>query len=320
MLKSFMIGVMCVVASLPLLASQNIDKQIEEITCREGRVQVEGGELAYKTMGKGDPLIVLHGGPGLTKEYLLPAMQRLAVNNFVIFYDQRGSGEFEGEISDRTVSIEKFTADLDAVRKHFGLEKVMLLGHSWGAMVAMQYAIANPKHVSKLILSNSIPADREGFSLFVSEWVNRMTPLWDKISETVASKAFADKDPEEMWGFNRLIFTKYLVDPNKIDELELKMSRRALQNQSKVYQVFQEGFLKESFDLCPSLKKLQIPTLVIHGDDDIVPIQTAKTLHDSIKGADFIVLKNCGHFPFIEQPNEYFSAIKQFLSNTKKAI
>ncbi len=107
-------------------------------------IDSEGSTIFCRTIGKGKPLIVIHGGPGSGQDYLLPQFYDLAKNNFVIFYDQRGAGRSTGEINEDSMAISVFVKDLEVLRKAFNFDRVSLLGHSWGGFVAMHYAIEHP--------------------------------------------------------------------------------------------------------------------------------------------------------------------------------
>ncbi len=117
MLRKLLFGLYFIV-TLPLFA--------EESTVKSG-----DAELFCRTIGKGAPLVVLHGGPGLTQDYLLPQMEKLGDHHFVIFYDQRACGASGGEVSCEKITLANYINDLEVIRKAFKLEKMALLGHSW---------------------------------------------------------------------------------------------------------------------------------------------------------------------------------------------
>src|SRR5215204_1866071 len=106
----------------------------------EGQVLTDRARLYCRTVGKGRPIIVLHGGPDFDHHYLLPEMDRLADSFCLIYYDQRGRGRSAEGVAPEDVSIDSEIEDLDSVRRHFGLDSVTVLGHSWGGLVAMEYA------------------------------------------------------------------------------------------------------------------------------------------------------------------------------------
>lgn len=237
----------------------------------ENTIEISEAKLFYETMGQGDPIIVLHGGPGLSYEYLMPQMGKLAENHLVIFYDQRGSGRSQGGDDTTNITIDMFVKDLDAVRKHFGFKKVSILGHSWGGFLAMQYAIAHPESVDKLILLNSMSATSDDLMLFLQEWSKRMGPLMGNLEKI------------------------------------------------KTSDIFRRTLFAQPFDLTETLKKLSCKTLIVHGDKDPIPVVTAKHLHDNIPHSQFVVIQNCGHFPYVEQPEQLFTILHNFLQGTEDA-
>src|SRR5690242_1607144 len=124
---------------------------------REGYLNIGGGALFYRHIGHGWPTIVLHGGPDFDHRYLLPELDQLADILHLIYYDQRGRGWSAPDVAPEAVTIASEIDDVEGLRTHFGLERVALLAHSWGAVLAMEYAIRCPERVSHLLLMNSAP-------------------------------------------------------------------------------------------------------------------------------------------------------------------
>src|SRR4029077_3124701 len=111
---------------------------------REDYVPVPGARLYLREVGNGPPLLVLHGGPDFNHHYLLPELDRLSSRLRLIYYDQRGRGKSADAVAPEDVDIESEIDDLDRVRQHFGLSAVSVLGHSWGGLLAMEYATRHP--------------------------------------------------------------------------------------------------------------------------------------------------------------------------------
>jgi proline iminopeptidase len=280
-------------------------------------VDAKDAKLFCRTKGKGKPLVVLHGGPGLSQDYLLPQLYKLADDNFVIFYDQRGCGQSTGEINVNTINLATFISDIEAIRQAFHFDKISLLGHSWGGFLAMQYAMTHPEHVDKLILSNSMPASSEGFSLFLKEYTRRIAPYQEEMDKIRQTQAFKEGNPDLVERYNRMMFRTYCYIPEKADLLNLRMTPTAAVNGEKVGTIFHQTLLSKPFDLHAQLRNLNIPTLILHGDFDPVPPITAQHTHENIKNSKYILIKHCGHFPYVEQPDEFFTDIKEFLSLTE---
>src|SRR5947209_15660282 len=123
---------------------------------RTGYLPVDRGALCYRAIGQGRPIIILHGGPDFDHTYLLPDMDRLADAFHLIYYDQRGRGRSSAQVQPEDVSLESEIDDLDRLREYFQLGSVAVVGHSWGGLLAMAYAIRHPDRVSHLILMNTI--------------------------------------------------------------------------------------------------------------------------------------------------------------------
>lgn len=286
---------------------------LTSIDAKEGFIELKNAKLFYREEGGGSPLIVLHGGPGLAQDYLLPALYKLADHHRVIFYDQRGCGQSTGIINDQTMTIEQYVADLDSVRKALKLEKISLLGHSWGGFLAMQYAIAHPEHVDKLILSNSCPASFDEYACFAEEWVHLMKPFKDEMDAIQQTKEYEEGNPEVVEQFFRIMFRAYCYNPKKADLLNLLKTANQNVNGAKILETVNHNVFGKPFNLHPALTNLKVQTLVIHGDHDPVPPSAALNIHDSIPGSKYILMKQCGHFPYVEDPATYFKHLNEFL-------
>jgi proline iminopeptidase len=142
----------------------------------EGFVGDGADRLYVRVIGRGLPIVVLHGGPDFDHEYLLPEMDRLAESFRLVYYDQRGRGRSFGGHDASDVTMASEVDDLDRVREWFGLGSVGVLGHSWGALLALEYAIRHPERVSHLVVMNAAPASRADALTFRHELARRRSP------------------------------------------------------------------------------------------------------------------------------------------------
>ncbi|MEX1012068.1 MAG: alpha/beta fold hydrolase [Waddliaceae bacterium] len=285
----------------------------------EGYIDVDKGSLYYQSFGHGDPVIVLHGGPGLDQGYLLPQLLALAGNYQLIFYDQRGSGRsLKTELSPEYINIAQFVEDLEVLRKSLGFNKFTLMGHSWGGLLAMQYAIKHRDQLSGLILLSTAPADYEGQNAFASEFGLRTQSIIDEIKPLFSFDDFKKLNAAQISALYRKIFSVYFDNPDKVEELSLNFT---VDSARSGYQVDEEmsktAWLQPSVNLLPDLKKLDVPTLIVHGRQDIIPIWTAVEIHKAIPGSEMAILEECGHFPYIEQPRDFFVKVTDFLSKMR---
>ncbi|MBS0236073.1 MAG: alpha/beta fold hydrolase [Proteobacteria bacterium] len=282
---------------------------------KPGYVKVDHGELFYQTFGEGEPVIVLHGGPGLDQGYLLPQMLELAKDHQLIFYDQRGSGRSLGSpLNAKYINMNKFVEDLDRLRNSLGLEKVVLLGHSWGARLAVNYVIKHQDHVSKLVLLSPSPMHAEGFAAFSKELNNRLLPIKDKTAAVFSYKDFKKLDANGIQQLYRDFFGVWFDDQSKNKDLSLNINVESARSGFMVLeQMFANSPQPAAASISPILAKITVPTLIIHGYQDAVPPSTAQDLKDMMPSASIVYLNHCGHFSYIEKPQETFSAIRAFL-------
>jgi len=300
-----------------ILCAESPAQQEDRFQPTEIFIESNHSRLFCRVIGKGKPLIVIHG-TGLSQDYLLPHLYPLAEDHFVIFYDQRGSGQSTGEISPEFINIPNLVADLDRIRQAFDFEQISILGHSWGGFLAMHYAIAHPKSVDKLVLSNSLPASSEERNLYLEEYKNRTAPYQQELSAISNTPEFKSGDPEVVERFYRIIFRTYFYHPEKVELLNLQMSPAASINSRKIFQLTRESIFNHSYNLHESLRSLRIPTLIIHGETDPMPQTGAQKIYESIPGSTYILLKQCGHFPFIERKEAYLNDIREFLNFSDK--
>ena len=279
----------------------------------EAILEVEGARLAYRVFGEGEPVVVLHGGPGLDSSYLLPQMAQAADGFRLIFYDQRTSGGSSSATDVAAVTLADFVADLENLRTGLGLGRLNLLGHSWGGMLAMFYAVEHPENVGSLVLVSSGGA-RSTFwgELFASIARKRTAEGAQRLEELQQSPGYASQDPAVLEEYYRVFFEPYFHDPAMASRLSTRFSSETLQRMDPLYQSPLNRSAR-SYDIVDRLSRIRAPTLVIHGEDDVIPVKYAEEIHDAIAGSDLLILGRCGHFPYIEQPEKTFAAITGFL-------
>jgi proline iminopeptidase len=277
---------------------------------RESWIPVPGAELYCREIGRGTPMIVLHGGPDFDISYLLPELDRLSDNFHLIYYDQRGRGRSGTNVKPEDVTLESEMADLDDVRKHFHLNKVVLLGHSWGAVLALEYALRHSERVSRLVLMDPGPASANDINRFRKERVEKWPVLMELRTAIADTTAYKQADPDAVVAYYRVHFKPAFARSDEYEKLIIRMQARFIE-QGK------EGILKSravedrlmnetwaspnGYDLLPKLKALNIPALVITGDHDFFPF-AAEHIAQAIPLARLVTLQNCGHFPYLECP------------------
>ncbi len=263
-----------------------------------GNIDVKDGSLFFKTTGTGDPIVVLHGGPGFDHRQFLPFIWELAKDHQVILYDQRGTGLSTGKVDSTSINIASFIEDIEAVRRHFEIERINLLGHSWGGILAMHYALEHPDRMQSLILC-STTASVEAFDEMRTNYMER----WSEedqlaLGEIGGSEAFTQGDPASWELFWRTWFRSYFHDPAMADRLDLHFPPNTIQNCGPVANLILASV--GDFDLHKELASISCPTLIMHGKADPMPAAYAERIHAAIPGSELILAPEVGHWFFVD--------------------
>ncbi len=282
-------------------------------------IKVREGCLYCSEIGQGVPIIVVHGGPGLDHGYLQPQLLQLSANHKLIFYDQRGSGKsLETPLDEEHINIHQFVEDLEDLRKSLGLNKFVLMGHSWGGLLAMQYAVDHQDHLIGLILLNSAPADYKGQKAFIDEFGARTKNIHNDIKPLFAYEDFKKLNAIQISDLYRKLFSVYVYNPEDVKDLSLNFSVASAQSGFKVMEEMSKtSWLHPNINLFPKLKTLMVPTFILHGTQDIVPAWTSEEIKNAIPNAEMVMLDHCDHFPYIEQPSQFFTELNNFLDKIK---
>lgn len=284
---------------------------------QDGSFDSGGLELHYRSAGSGTPVVLLSGGPGLDVDYVLPVAEFLPAGHRSIAFEQRGTGRSRPPKFDAaTLTMESVVADLDALRVHLQQERLILLGHSWGGMLAMSYAVAHPDRVDRLILVGS-----GGPTLEFTQWFNdnieaRLRPEDVEMREQWRAAAANGEDPAKVaTGMLRAIVPGYFFD--RKHGLEFRSALADGQHHPDVSQSL-FGAMRVKYDLREGLKLLKRPVLIVQGHQDPIGDKTAEEIRASIAGSTLVYIRRCGHFPWIERPDEFRSAIATFLPARSK--
>jgi proline iminopeptidase len=283
-------------------------------------VPVDEGQLFVRDLGSGLPILVVHGGPDFDHEYLVPELDRLADQFRPVFYDQRGRGRsFHGE-RPQGVTIDSEINDLDQVRAWTGAAAVALLGHSWGGLLAMEYAIRHPDRISHLILLDTAPASHQDMLGFRAELTSRRTPEQSaRMTELANDPAYEAGDIEKDAEYHRIHFASTVRRHGDLDMVvgrlrvgftpEGIVAARAIEAS-----LYAQTWLNEDYDLIPSLGLLRMPTLVIRGAEDFIPDIASRRIADAIPTSTFVEIADAGHFAYVEQAEVVRSTITSFLA------
>lgn len=263
--------------------------------------------LYVRTVGKGATIIVLHGGPDFDQAYLAPDLDVLADAYRLVYYDQRGRGRSAAGVTPDEVSLASDIEDVDRIRREMAPDRPVLLGHSWGAVLAMEYALVHPTHVSALVLVNPAPAAAADLQNARAVYAQRLGPRAKDQQALMAGDAYVRGDPEAVAARYRLHFAPAVKRRGDYERLMARMkagfarqgSEGILKARAVEDRLMRDTWERPGYDLRDRAKALRVPTLVIAGDHDFM-VQSAVAIADAIPGARLEVMQDCGHFAFLE--------------------
>ena len=289
---------------------------------KEGYIPFRDYKTWYRVVGDREkagafPLLCLHGGPGGMWDYLEPIEAMTRTGRRVIFYDQLGCGNSDDPHNPSLHTVGLYVEEVDAVRQALGLERVHILGQSWGGMLAMEYALKQPTGIVSLILADT--------SASLPQWAAEMGRL------------AADLPLETQQALRKNL------EQGTTDSLEYKLAYRVYTHRhicrldpwpdcvtrggekpgGEVYhtmwgpsEVHVTGTLKD-WDITSRLDGIHIPTLVLGGRyDEATPVLT-EALHRGIRGSEWVIFENSAHFPHIEETESYLKVLDQFLNRVE---
>jgi proline iminopeptidase len=307
-------------------ATQGPVTQPSVLPIEEGFVDNGGVLIYFKTVGRGPPLVIVHGGPGASHDYLLPNVYALARSFRLVFIDERGSGRSPRLEDPSQYTVEKMADDVEAVRSALNLGKIALLGHSFGGVVVQAYAFKYQDHLSHLILGSTFASTRE-----LNDALARMKQampaekrarlealekagLFDK-GEPWERRRYPEEYAKLAWG------TGYF--PNLYGARPDANYDPAPQNTSNSWELYRtmwgshgefvvDGNLTE-VEWVDRLTQIKIPTLILVGDHDESDPAMSREMATKIAGAKLVILPNSGHMTFVDQPDLFVKAITDFV-------
>lgn len=260
-------------------------------------------------------LIVLHGGPGAHHDYLLPQMlelTRAAGGRELLFYDQRGGGRSKTDTRE-PITWQTHVSDLAAVAREFELDRPDIVGYSWGGLLALLYASEAARDRSlpspaSLVLIDPAAISRQYREQFEREFARRgASDEVQRLRAELAESGLRENNPAAYRQRNfELSVAGYFHDPTDAKDLTpFRVSSRVMQT---VWDSLAE------FDLAADgrLASIRAPTLVVHGRQDPIPLASSVEAAE-LMGAKLVAIDECGHVPYVEQPEALFSAIDSFL-------
>jgi proline iminopeptidase len=275
-------------------------------------VNADGTKTFYKTFGKGKPLLIINGGPGMNSNGFEDMAKTLGENQQTIIYDQRGTGKSKlSKLDSKSISMKIIADDVELLRKHLKIKKWNILGHSFGGMLGSYYATVYPNSIDKLILSSS-----GGVDLTLLKSPN--------LIEAGLSKA--EKDSLDYWndkiekgdtsykarlGRGKAMAPAYVYDRKFVSII----AERLTQGNSTINGLLWSDMQKMNFDCKDKLKSFKNPVLIIQGKEDIISNEIGEIGHKAYPNSKLILLEHSKHYGWLDARDKYFSDINSFLKS-----
>ena len=299
------------------------------VTAQSGYTTMsDSARLYYRVMGRGpDTIIAIHGGPGLDHESIANDFAVLAAKHTVIFYDQRGGGKSTLPKDTSTLVAARQVQDLEELRRHFRIARVTLVAHSYGPLLASSYALAHPDRVKRMVFFGPVPP--------------RQGDFWQRFSKSLGARLDSDQrarmseaakrmiDPALSEAENRQACRDYwaiglrprLAEPEKTTSL-VKSDLCATDVAGIRYgnrtgnRVIMGSY--GDWDLRAKLRTLTVPTLVVHGEEESIPMDLVEEWVTSMPNAKLIKVPRAARFTYAERPELVWPAVERFLAGETK--
>ncbi len=288
---------------------------------QEGTIAFRGYETWYRIVGAGEepgklPLLCLHGGPGVPHDYLESLEAMAATGRRVIFYDQLGCGNSTHVDNPALWTVDLFVEEVDVVRKALGLERIHLLGQSWGGMLTMQYMLTQPKGVASITIASS----PSSIPMWLAEANRLRRELPEDVQDALTRNEVAGTtESAEYLAAMQVFYDRYVcrVVPNP------PYAQRAFAKMGEWPQVYHTmngpsefhviGVIKD-WDVTARLGEVNTPALITTGRYDEATPLIGETVHKGIRGSKWVVFEESAHLAHAEEPERYMAVLADFLA------
>ncbi|HET6632941.1 MAG TPA: alpha/beta hydrolase [Rhodanobacteraceae bacterium] len=269
--------------------------------------ELNGVKLWYKVAGHGPVALVPAPGWGSSSDYLSLSLAPLEQQFTMVYLDTRGSGRSGMPAGDGDITWADFTADLAALQRHLGVDKVWLIGHSMGGVEVMHYALAAPERVQGLILIDTLAQHDAAYRKDLDARLQRhnQEPWFPAAIKAAQAMPATDAEFEAQM---QAMLPMYFADPARIPS-----HAEVFRATTMSAEAFRRSQNRRP-DLLAELPRISAPTLIVVGSDDLICSPTqAGILHRGIPHSKLLLIEDAGHFPFIEQPEAFFAGVRAFL-------
>jgi proline iminopeptidase len=298
---------------------------VADYPIQEGYIDSHGVPIYYTTIGRGAPIVIVHGGPGASHDYFLPYLLPLTRQNRLIFIDERGSGRSQKLEDPAGYTVENMVEDVEAVRQGLVLGKITLLGHSYGGVLAQAYALKYQNNLSHLILCSTFARTTE------------MNRVLARIKAAAPAEVREQIDREEQAGlyghgkvYEKNRYTnEYMIaawgggyfpylyqnhpdpnyDPTQVAGLPWDLYREMWGSHGEFVI---DGNLK-SVEYVERLHTIHVPTLIIAGEHDECDPSLSQEMHQKIADSQIVILPKSGHMTFVDQQGMFNDSVNTFV-------
>jgi len=287
----------------------------------EGTVPFEGYETWYGIVEKRGrtadgrlPVLMLHGGPGESHDTFEPLKRLAETGRPVVLYDPIGCGNSRGPGDPSACTLSLFLEQLYLGREALGLERVHLLGHSWGGMLAQEYALTRPSGLASLTLVGSTPAAELVWTARERSYEHLPRGVRETLLEHEAAMTFEDpayKEAAEI--FSRRHVLRLVPRPAWWDRANDRFNTAL-----NIHMWAPPDGELSRWDIRPLLGRIDVPTLIVAGSHDGATAGAETVLHEGIPGSELAIFEESSHFPFAEEPERFVQTLDGFLSRAEK--
>jgi proline iminopeptidase len=307
---------------------------VADYPIQEGYIDSSGVLIYYTTIGRGAPIVIVHGGPGASHDYFLPYLLPLARQNRLIFIDERGSGRSQKLEDPAGYTVENMVEDVEAVRQALVLGKITLLGHSYGGVLAQAYALKYQNNLSHLILCSTFASTAEMNQVLARVKAAAPADVREQIEREEKAGLYGRGTNYEKnrytndymiaaWGG---AYFPYLYqnhpdpnyDPTTIGNTAWDLYREMWGSDGEFVI---DGNLK-SVEYVERLHTIHVPTLIIAGDHDECDPALSQEMHEKIADSQIVILPKSGHLTFVDQQGMFNDSVNAFvhLKKTKTPV
>jgi proline-specific peptidase len=297
-------------------------KKVSSMREQEGFIPVLGEyRVWYRIVGGGAereqvPLLALHGGPGVPHDYIENLVDLASDTRRVILYDQLGCGRSDQPDDPSLWRVERFVEELGIVRRALALEEIHLLGQSWGGMLAIEYALTQPRGLVSLILASTLSS--------MPLWVAEANRLRDELPPEVQATllrheaAGTTDDPEYLQAM-QVFYERHVIRLHPIPE----HVQRAMDQVGQVYytmngpsEFYVIGTIKD-WDRTDRLSEIRVPTLITSGRYDESTPLINEVLHQGIARSQWVLFEQSSHMAHVEERERYLSTVRAFIEGVE---